>query len=144
MQSTIIDPVTSLPGYALRRVSAAFMAKLAARLAALDLRPAEATVLLVIGANPAVTQSEVGRLLDIVSANMTPLTARLVERGLVAREPMDGRSQGLRLSEPGRRLAQRARRVVDELEAELMGRIPAAQRAAFLGALTALAPERGS
>lgn len=135
----VTDPLKSLPGYALRRVSAAFMARLAARLAALDLRPAEATVLLVIGANPGVTQSDVGRLLDIVSANMTPLTARLVNRDLIAREPVDGRSQGLRLSDSGRRLMQKARKIMEELESELLERIPAAQRAGFIGALMALA-----
>lgn len=135
----VTDPLKGLPGYALRRVSAAFMARLAARLAALDLRPAEATVLLVIGANPGVTQSDVGRLLDIVSANMTPLTARLVNRDLIAREPVDGRSQGLTLSDSGRRLMQKARKIMEELESELLQRIPAAQRAGFIGALMALA-----
>src|SRR6185437_16592952 len=58
-RSMVIDPLKGLPGYALRRVSAAFMAELASRLAVLDLRPAEATVLLVIGVNPGITQSDV-------------------------------------------------------------------------------------
>lgn len=135
----VSDPLKGFPGYALRRVSAAFMAELASRMAVLDLRPAEATVLLVIGANPGVTQSEIGRALDIVSANMTPLTARLASRDLIDREPVDGRSHGLTLSESGQRLVQKARKIMEELEGELLERIPAAQRAAFLSALTALA-----
>jgi len=135
----VIDPLKGLPGYALRRVSAAFMAELASRLAVLDLRPAEATVLLVIGVNPGITQSDVGRLLDIVSANMTPLTARLASRDLIDREPVDGRSHGLTLSESGRRLMQKARKIMEGLESELLERIPATQRAAFLSALAALA-----
>lgn len=128
-----------LPGYALRRVSAAFMARLAERLSRLDLRPADATVLLVIGANPGVTQSEIGRLLAIASANMAPLAARLADRDLIVREAVDGRSQGLTLSEAGRRIAQKARSIVDDLEADLLERIPVAERAPFLKVLLELA-----
>lgn len=138
----IHDPLEDLPGYALRRVSAAVMAKLAEGLSRLDLRPAESTVLLVIGANPGVTQSEVGRLLGIASANMAPLVARLADRGLIVREAVDGRSQGLTLSDGGRRITVKARSVVDELESDLLARIPAAERAAFLKVLFALARDQ--
>ena len=134
----IVDPLKDLPGYALRRASAAVMAKLARRLAALDLRPSEASVLLVIDSNPGVTQSQIGRLLDIARANMAPLTARLAARDLIVREAAGGRSHGLTLSAPGRRLTQKTQRIVAQLEAELMERIPAAQRAAFLRTLKAL------
>ncbi|MDE2263917.1 MAG: winged helix-turn-helix transcriptional regulator [Gammaproteobacteria bacterium] len=136
------DPLEDLPGYALRRVSAAVMAKLAEGLSRLDLRPAESTVLLVIGANPGVTQSEVGRLLGIASANMAPLVARLADRGLIVREAVDGRSQGLTLSDGGRRITVKTRSVVDELESDLLARIPAVERAAFLKVLFALARDQ--
>ena len=138
----IDDPLKDLPGYALRRVSAGIMARLAARLSRLDLRPAEATVLLVIGASPGVIQSEVGRLLGIASANMAPLVARLADRELIVREAVDGRSQGLTLSEAGRRIAQKARKIIDDLESDLLARIPAAERATFLKVLMALAQDQ--
>ena len=134
----INDPVKDLPGYALRRVSAAFMTRLAARLSKLDLRPAEATVLLVIGANPGVTQGDVGRLLGILSANMAPLVARLADRGLIVRAAVDGRSQGLTLSDAGRRITRKGRGIIDELESDLLERIPAGERAAFLKVLAVL------
>lgn len=135
----INDPLKDLPGYALRRVSAAIMAQLAARLSRLDLRPAEATVLLVIGANPGVIQSEVSRLLAIASANMAPLVARLTDRELIVREAVDGRSQGLTLSESGRRITQKAKGLMDALESDLVAHIPAAERAVFLKVLAELA-----
>lgn len=135
----INDPLKDLPGYALRRVSAASMARLAARLSKLDLRPAEATVLLVIGANPGVIQSDVGRLLGIASANMAPLVARLADRDLIVRNAVDGRSQGLTLSDAGRRITQKARSIMDDHESELLARMPASERAAFLKVLLALA-----
>lgn len=134
----IVDPLQDLPGYALRRASTAVMAKLAERLATVALRPSEASVLLVISVNPGVTQSEIGRLLDIARANMAPLTARLAARDLIVREAAGGRSHGLTLSDAGRRLTKRAQRIVAELETELMDRIPVAQRAAFLRTLKAL------
>ena len=134
----IVDPLKDLPGYVLRRASALVMAKLAKRLSALDLRPSEASMLLIVDANPGVTQSQIGRLLDIARANMAPLTARLAARALIVRQSAGGRSHGLALSASGRRLAGKARMIVAGLEAELMEHIPAAQRAAFLRTLKAL------
>lgn len=141
----IIDPLRDLPGYLLRRASLDLMSKLAVRLAALDLRPSEATVLMVIGANPGVTQSDIGRALDIATANMAPLAARLTRRELIVRKRVDGRSHGLELSESGRRLTQRARAIMDAFEAsEILARIPASRRAAFVSALRALALGQGA
>lgn len=133
-----VDPLKDYPGYALRRASAAAMAKLAARLSAFNLRPTEASVLLAIEANPNITQSEIGRMLDIAGANMAPLVGRLANRELIERQPVDGRSHALTLSQTGRSLATRVRKTFKEHEEELLSRIPATQRAAFLAALHAL------
>jgi DNA-binding MarR family transcriptional regulator len=135
---TIIDPLKDLPGYALRRASLAVMGELAERLKGLALRPTEATVILVIEANPGVTQSEVGELLEVARANMAPLTARLLERDLVLRQRVDGRSQGMSLSAAGRRMARKIRRAIAEQEASILKRIPAKDAAGFLTALQTL------
>jgi DNA-binding MarR family transcriptional regulator len=134
----LIDPLKNLPGYALRRASLAVMAELARRLAKMNLRPTEASVLVVIEANPGITQSEVGQLLEIARANMTPLAARLLDRDLIVRSRVDGRSHGIRLSAAGRQLTRKARQAMAENEAALLGRIPRADHAAFLQALRAL------
>ena len=133
-----IDPLKELPGYALRRASSAAMMELAQRLTSLELRPSEAAVLVVIEANPGITQSEVGHLLDIARANMAPLTARLLARALIVRERVDGRSQGMSLSAAGRQLTKKAQQQMSEHEAALLARIPRAQQGAFLSALKAL------
>jgi DNA-binding MarR family transcriptional regulator len=133
-----IDPLKNLPGYALRRASLSVMGELARRLAKMDLRPTEASVLVVIEANPGITQSEVGQLLEIARANMTPLAARLLHRDLIVRARVDGRSHGIRLSAAGRQLTRNARQAMTENEAALMDRIPRADQAAFLHALQAL------
>ncbi len=133
-----IDPLEDYPGYSLRRASAAAMAKLASRFSALDLRPTEATVLMVIDANPNITQSDIGRMLDIASANMAPLVSRLADRELVERQPVDGRSHGLALTSIGRSVTTKVKKAVAAHEEELLAKIPAAQRKTFLAALRTL------
>ncbi len=134
----VVDPLKDFPGYALRRASSAAMAVLARRLSILGLRPTEASVLMVIQANPNITQSEIGRLLDIAGANMAPLVGRLADRELIEREPVDGRSHGLKLSDAGRALTLRVKKAMTAHEDELVSKIPAPHRAAFLAALHAL------
>jgi DNA-binding MarR family transcriptional regulator len=111
---------------------------LAKRLAALELRPAEASVLMVIGANPGITQSEIGRLLDIAGANMAPLINRLHTRGLLEKQPLNGRSHALSLSESGRALHARTQKTFERHEEELLGRLPKRLREPFLEALQLL------
>jgi DNA-binding MarR family transcriptional regulator len=133
-----IDPLEAFPGYSLRRASAASMSKLARRFAELDLRPTEASVLMVVAANPNITQSEIGRMLDVASANMAPLVSRLVDRGLLERLPVDGRSHGLGLTRTGGVLTIKVKRAATDHERELLRKIPAAQRKAFLQILRKL------
>lgn len=139
----MVDPLKDLPGYALRRVSAREMAILARRLGALGLRPTEASVLMMIAANPGITQSEIGRHLDIASANMAPLIGKLFKRNLMHRERVDGRSHGLTLTETGLQLNERMSKVVRQCEAALVAKIPRTHRKAFLQALQAIwSPEQ--
>ena len=130
------DPLPDFPGYALRRAANATAAELAARLAATGLRQSDVSVLMLIAANPGVTASALGRQLGIERANMVPLLKRL--EGLVARAPIDGKSQGLALTETGRARLSEARQVVEGFEAELIGRVPAEHREHLLPALEAL------
>lgn len=133
-----VDPLKDYPGYALRRASVAAMAELARKLAVLDLRPTEATVLVVIAANVKITQSELVKMLDMASANMAPLVSRLEARGLIEREPVDGRSQGLSLSTAGHGFVARVKKIIDAHEDGLLAKLPASQRGAFVAALRAL------
>lgn len=134
----MIDPLSGYPGYMLRRASALAMARLAKRLGPLGLTPTEATVLNVIDTNPNAKQSQIGRLLYIASANMAPMISRLVKRGLIERQPVDGRSHGLALSRSGRKLAGRAKAVFIEHEQYLIGKLSDEQQRHFPAALAAL------
>lgn len=133
-----IDPLEHLPGYQLRRASSASMERLSRRLRKLGLRPSEATVLSIVSANPRITQSALGRMLNIASANMAPLAGRLARLGLVRKHPVDGRSHGLTLTARGQAMTLRIDRVIEQHETDLAARIPAAQLATFLSCLRAL------
>jgi DNA-binding MarR family transcriptional regulator len=132
------DPLQNYPGYALRRASLSSTSVLAKRLEALELRPAEASVLMVIGANPGITQSEIGRLLDIAGANMAPLVNRLHGRVLLEKQALDGRSHALSLSASGRALYGRTRKTFESHEEALLARLPMRLREPFLEALQLL------
>ncbi len=132
------DPLPSFPGYALRRAANATAAELAERLAEVDLRQSDTSVLILIGENPGVTASAVGRALDIQRANMVPLLKRLEDAGLIDRAPIDGKSRGLALTSLGETRMAKAREVVEAFEAELIARVPPQHRAHLLPALEAL------
>jgi DNA-binding MarR family transcriptional regulator len=85
-----------------------------------------------------VTASAIGRQLDIQRANMVPLLKRLEDAGLIGREPIDGKSQGLELTPAGRDTSAEARAIVEAFEAELLRRVPPEHRAHLLPALEAL------
>jgi DNA-binding MarR family transcriptional regulator len=95
------SPVDGLLGYHLRRLSVLVMADFTEALAPLGLKPAEASVLYTVGAQAGLTQSDIGKILGIQRANMAPLIAGLMQRGLMERDRVDGRSQALRLSKQG-------------------------------------------
>jgi DNA-binding MarR family transcriptional regulator len=69
------------------------------------------------------------------------LISRLAERGLIERQPVDGRSHGLILSRSGRALMPRIKSAFAEHEEALVKEISVAQRRAFVAALRAMLKE---
>lgn len=132
------DPLSKFPGYSLRRAANATAAQLSAKLGELDLRQSEASVLLIVGDNPDITASALGRQLDIQRANMVPLLKRLEAAGLVERHAIDGKSQGLVLTAGGKTRRAQALAVIEQFEADLLARVPREHRAHLLPALNAL------
>jgi DNA-binding MarR family transcriptional regulator len=64
--------------------------------------------------------------------------ARLAARGLIRREPVDGRSQGLWVTRSGQSVMQKVHRIVATDEAALISRIPEKLRPMVLPILLAL------
>jgi len=132
------DVLRHRPGYALRRAANAMMADLARRLATIDLRIGEASVLLLIDARDDATASEIGRTLDIQRANMVPLLARLEEAGLIERRPIDGKSQAVLLTALGRQRRSEADAITAAFEDDLLARIAPEHRDHLVPALSTL------
>jgi len=117
------SPLEGLLGYQLRRASSAVMADFAQGLARVELKPSEASVLLLIENQPHATQSEIGRVLGIKRANMAPLVASLDKPALLER---------------GDQRRHEARTAVEANEARFFGRLSLPQREQLAALLAAL------
>jgi DNA-binding MarR family transcriptional regulator len=90
-------------GFLLKRAQMAVFADFIETFTAVDLRPAQFSVLVIIGRNPGLKQSQVSAALNIKRTNFVPLLDSLEERGLVARKLAAGdrRSHALHLTAKG-------------------------------------------
>lgn len=114
-------------GYFMRRVQVWIFQDFIRRLAHLDISPAQFSVLVVIGANPGLSQVELGETLGIERARLARLLHLLQRRGLTRRLPSstDGRRHALQLTREGQNLARRAKALAAEHEARLKERLGA-------------------
>jgi DNA-binding MarR family transcriptional regulator len=128
MVSKFKNPLNGHFGYQLRRASALMMGDLAKSLGRLGLRTAEASILILIGANPGITQGEAGQILGIQRANMVPLTAQLMAKGLIERERADGRSHSLHITSRGKALAEKCENAMLQHEEHFIGHWPVTKR----------------
>jgi len=128
-------------GYLIRRFQVWVFQDFIRTLEAIDIRPAQYSVLVVIGANPGLSQSDLADTLGIERARLVRLLDRLEKRGLTRRlpSPRDRRSHALQLTAAGQKLLRRAKALAAAHEARLAERIGAAPRAAMLDYLRAFA-----
>ena len=115
-------------GYFLRRAQVWVFQDFIRTLAEIDLRPAQYSVLAVIGANPGLSQADVSELLGIERARLVRLLDRLEKRSLVRRlaSPHDRRSHALKLTTAGRTMLKRAKALAAMHEDRLLERLGAA------------------
>lgn len=85
---------------------------------ALDLRPVEYTILMLIKENPGISPAKLATWLDVTRPNISLFVDKLEDRGLAKRErnASDGRSQHLHVTDKGAALAAKATR--DLIEGE--------------------------
>ncbi len=123
----------SLLGYALRRAQVAVFQNFTEVVGASELTPGQFGVLVVVDANPGLSQTQLGNALGIDRSTVVAVIDRLESRGLVARQPApnDRRSHALHLSDSGkttlRRLTERVRaherQIARHLSAEEQARL---------------------
>lgn len=114
------------------------LADFTALLSPLNLRPIDASMLVLVEANPGITLSALGQLLAVQRANMVPIVARLEEYGYISRIALDGRSFGLTLTDSGRKTCTKVSKAIETHEQQIMRRIPDAHREYLVPALKAL------
>jgi len=106
-----------LLGYALRRAQVGMFLAFHAATRGMDITPPRFTALVVVGANPGIGQSGLGKVLGIARSGAMMLTDWMEERGLAERRrrPNDARAWGVRLTARGEKLlAAMKRRVLTE------------------------------
>ena len=98
-------------GFALRLAQVAVFNDLIGALKDCDLRLTDFCVLLLIGANPGISQQAVGEALRIQRPNLVSIVDALQQKNLVRRDtaPRDRRTYALSLTGPGNKLLTRAK-----------------------------------
>ena len=112
-------------GYYLRRAQLWIFQDFIRTLDTLDVKPAEFSVLAVIGGNKGLSQADVAQRLGIERARLVRLLDRLERRGLTQRlpSPTDRRSHVLRLTPSGQQTLKRAKALVMMHEERLIERL---------------------
>ena len=118
-----LSGLTSVVGYTLRRAQMAVFEDFIQRFSVLDLKPAQYSVLLVIGDNPGRKQSEIAAALGIQRPNFVAMLDELERRGLAerTRSATDRRSHAVVLTPAGRVLLDRAKDMQRQQEIDLGG-----------------------
>jgi DNA-binding MarR family transcriptional regulator len=135
------DVLDHLLGYALRRAQVAIFRSFGEATRGMDITPPRFTALVVIGANPGLTQTVLGRVLGIARSGAMQLTDWLEEHGLAQRRhsPDDARTWGLHLTPRGEKLVARMKQRVIEEEHKRAAVLSAAERSTLLQLLDKLA-----
>src|SRR5690349_21415229 len=104
-----------------------------------ELSPGRAGIVLLIEANPGVTQGRLAEAVRLDRSTMVGVVDSLEERGLVERRRgSDRRTNGLWLTRPGRLLALRLRQRIERHERRVAARLSDAERAQLLALLAKL------
>ena len=130
-----LGELSQLVGYAVKRAQLKLYEDFLRCVGALQLTPAQFSVLLVLERNPGRNQTEVARALGILRPNFVAMLDGLEARGLCARSrsATDRRSHELSLTDKGRAALLRARRIIaSRHEARLSALLGPADRATLL------------
>lgn len=109
-------------GYYIRRVQVWVFQDFIRSLAPLEIRPAQYSVLMVIGANPGLSQSDLADTLAIERARLVHVLDKLEKRGFTERQasPHDRRSHALHLTPEGQKVLKQAKALAARHEANLI------------------------
>jgi DNA-binding MarR family transcriptional regulator len=112
-------------GYFVRRLQVAIFKNFIRALAPMKVRPAQYSVLVLVGGNPGRSQATIGRALNIERARLARLLHELERRKWIQRRIAagDGRSHSLFLTGEGEKALVRIKELAADHEAELAGAV---------------------
>jgi DNA-binding MarR family transcriptional regulator len=124
-------------GYFIRRAQIWVFQDFIRTLGNLDISPAQFSVLVVISANPGLSQSELAEKLDIERARLVRLLHNLGRRGLTQRllSRADRRTHALHLTAKGQKTLARAKQLAAQHEARLIEKLGATRHQVLMGSL---------
>jgi DNA-binding MarR family transcriptional regulator len=130
-------PVTEFVGQFFFRLWRTTHTRTADVLASVGLTPALFALLNVIGSREGAIQQELGAVLGIDRSTMVSLVDRLEAAQLARRRPSatDRRAREVEITPKGRRLLQRARKLISQVEDEVLAGLTADERRELLGLL---------
>lgn len=137
-----LGPLTGIVGYHVAQAAVATYDAFERHIGnPFKLRKVEFSLLMLLHANGALSPKQLATTLTLTSPNLTLLLDRLQARGLLRRErnPADGRSQHIRLTDSGQRLARDAAAAAQPMEHELQQRLSRAEHAMLIELLCRLA-----
>lgn len=104
-----------------------------------ELSPGRAGILMLVDANPGVTQGRLAQAVGLDRSTMVGVVDALEARGLLERRRgEDRRTNGLWLARPGRALLARLKKRIELHEKRVAGRLSAHERAQLLALLEKL------
>jgi DNA-binding MarR family transcriptional regulator len=106
-----------------------------------DLTPRQLTLLIALEAMGSASQTDLVEATGIDRSTLADMVSRMTAKDLIARKRLDtdARANQIKLTARGARLLKAHQAALKKTDAALLAAIPAAQRAAFLKALTAIA-----
>jgi DNA-binding MarR family transcriptional regulator len=130
-------PVTEFAGQLFFRLWRANHTRVAEVLGSIGLTPALFALLNVIGAREGAIQQELGSTLGIDRSTMVSLVDQLESAGLARRRPSptDRRAREIAITPKGRRLLQRARALIAQVEDEVLAGLNEDERRELLSLL---------
>ena len=131
-------PLPELIGYRLRLAQQTVFRDFTASVP--DLTPGRVGVLVLIEANPGVTQTRLAQAVGLDRSTLVGVLDQLEQRRLIERRRgTDRRTNGLWLTRRGRALLARMKRAIAAHEARVAGKLSAAEREQLLALLDKLA-----
>jgi len=130
-----------LLGYTLRRAQVAMFVAFHQATRGMDITPPRFTALVIVGANPGISQSVLANVLGIARSGAMLLTNWFEARGLIERRrrPNDGRAWGLHITRRGEHLVERLKADVLRLDLKRSKHLSGRERRELLRLLEKLA-----